>query len=58
MDSFAQIKWPDDLERRDAGPPAGRGIFVKRDIGGDVCVALYWGHLVDDKGLIQVSDTS
>ena len=58
MDSFATIKWPDDLERRDAGPPAGRGIFTKRDIDESVCVALYWGHLVDDKGLIQVSDTS
>ena len=53
-ESLATITWPDDIERRDTGGPAGRGIFSKKHIASGACVAAYWGHLVDAKGLIII----
>ena len=55
MDSFATIDWLRDLYRADTGTPAGRGIFAKVNIPAETVVGLYWGHLVDSKGLVMVS---
>jgi hypothetical protein len=55
MASFATIKWLRDLERKESGTPAGKGIFALKHIPARKCVALYWGNVVDASGLIQVS---
>ena len=53
--SFDTIKWDRDIERRESGTVAGKGIFAKTTIPKGTCVALYWGNLVDgDTGLIHV----
>ncbi len=54
MESFKRIKWNVDLHRKDS-PGAGKGIFCLRPIKQGTCVALYSGHLVDDKGAVVVS---
>jgi hypothetical protein len=54
MTSFKSIKWLRDLERKDSGTIAGKGIFAKTLIPDSRVVALYWGNVVDDSGLIRV----
>jgi hypothetical protein len=53
MDSFKKIRWNVDLHRK-ASPGAGKGIFCLSRIVEDTCVALYFGNLVDDKGVVVV----
>jgi hypothetical protein len=55
VESFNTIKWNRDICRRESGTPAGKGIFALRNLRAGTCIALYWGHLVDENGLIQVS---
>jgi hypothetical protein len=54
MESFKHIKWNVDVHRKDS-PGAGKGIFCLRPIKKSNCVALYPGHLVDDKGAVVVT---
>ncbi len=54
MESFKNIKWNVDVHRKDS-PGAGKGIFCLRPIKKSNCVALYFGHLVDDKGAVVVT---
>ena len=54
-ESFNTIKWDRDICRRESDTPAGKGIFALRNLRAGTCIALYWGHLVDENGLIQVS---
>jgi hypothetical protein len=54
MESFKRIKWNVDVHRKDS-PGAGKGIFCLRPIKKSNCVALYPGHLVDDKGAVVVT---
>jgi hypothetical protein len=54
MENFATIQWLRDIERRESGTPAGKGIFAKRFIPSGTVVGLYWGHLVDDKGVVRI----
>ncbi len=54
MESLENLKWPNHIERKDSGTPAGKGIFAKKQISSGDCVARYWGHLVDSSGLIHI----
>jgi hypothetical protein len=55
MASFSTIKWLRNLVRQDSGTGAGKGVFVVNHvIPAITTVACYWGHVVDDTGLIQV----
>jgi hypothetical protein len=54
MESLESVKWNHDVYRKDS-PGAGKGIFCLRPIKKGVCVALYSGHLVDDKGAVVIS---
>ena len=54
MESFKSIKWNIDVHRK-YSPGAGKGIFCLRPVVKTTCVALYFGHLVDDKGVVVVS---
>lgn len=54
MESFSTIQWLRDVERRESGTPAGKGIFAKQFIPAGTVVGLYWGHLVDDKGVVRI----
>ncbi len=56
MASFKNIKWNVDICRKESlVPDAGKGIFILRRIIKDHCVALYPGHLVDEKGAVVIS---
>jgi hypothetical protein len=52
--SFATIRWNVDV-RRGFSAGAGKGIFAMLPIAKNVCVALYFGHLVDSNGAVVVS---
>ncbi len=54
MKSLENLRWPIDIERKDSETPAGKGIFVKKQVSSGDCVALYWGNLVDSTGLIHI----
>ena len=54
MESFKSIRWNVDVHRKES-PGAGKGIFCLRPVVKSTCVALYFGHLVDSKGVIVVS---
>jgi hypothetical protein len=52
--SFATIRWNVHV-RRGFSSGAGKGIFAMIPIAKHVCVALYFGHLVDSNGVVVVS---
>jgi hypothetical protein len=51
-ESFDTLKWDRDIYR--GHTTHGKGIFAKTRIHKGTCVALYWGNLVDHKGMIHV----
>jgi hypothetical protein len=52
--SFDTLKWDRDIYRGNTDTTSGKGIFAKTRITKGSCVALYWGNLVDHKGMIHV----
>ena len=58
MESFSKIKWLRDVERRESGTVAGRGIFATRFIPAGTVIGLYWGHLVDSGGTVRIECTT
>jgi len=55
MESFRTIEWLRNLIRKDSKiTEAGRGIFAQTVIEAHVCVALYWGHVVSQAGVVQI----
>jgi hypothetical protein len=53
MESFSLIEWNVHLCRKEG--LFGKGIFNITVLQKDVCVAQYWGNLVDDDGNVKIS---
>ena len=54
MASLQKLNWPHDIRRGETGTDAGRGIFVDVWVDPGDAVARYWGHLVDETGILQI----
>lgn len=50
-ESLSKIKWLHDICHKPS-PLGGSGIFALRELGKDICVARYSGHLVTDDGRV------
>jgi hypothetical protein len=49
-----KLNWPHDIWRQETDTAAGRGIFVGVWVEKGDTVARYWGHLVDNCGIVQM----
>jgi hypothetical protein len=54
MSLLEKLEWPHSVWRQETDTAAGRGIFVNVWVEKGDTVARYWGHLVDDCGIMQI----